>query len=405
MKEENRYLQRGVSAKKEEVKKAVNDNNNKHLFPGAFCHPATLPSAFFSNNKEKEDELLYLLHADGAGTKASLAYLYWKETGDVSVFKGIAQDSMVMNTDDLLCVGATNCFHFSSTIGRNKKLIPFEVLKAIIDGSNEFIEQLRSWGIKATLLSGETADIGDLVQTVVVDHTLSSFLKRSDFIDASNITSEMAIIGLASYGKSSYETQENSGIGSNGLTSSRHDLLHKKYKFLYPQSYNQFIQDDVFYEGNFLISDPLPGSSLTIGQALLSPTRTYLPVIRPILETLKDKIKAIIHVSGGGQTKCLNFSKNIHYIKDNLFNLPPIFQELSKKNSLKELFTVFNCGNRLEIYTDFKYAQDVIDIANSFFIDAQIIGRTEKALQKDLQLPEGNRLTISYQNEELDYYS
>lgn len=392
----NRYLDRGVSHQKEDVHKAIQiadrkskmkkDSNNP--FSNAFCKAIENP---FSNDTDS----LFLLHADGAGTKTALAYLYWKEMGDLNAFKGIAQDSLVMNTDDMLCVGATDNFIFSSTIDRNKHLIPGEVISTLIEANEEFVNLLNENGIRARMLGGETGDMGDLIQTIVVNATATTIIDKSQFIQTQNIQPNSVIVGLASFGKSRYENEYNSGIGSNGLTSARHDILKSIYK-KYPETFSKITEElnpDLIYGGDFLLSDPLSETPINIGQALLSPTRTYLPVVREILKECSSQIDAIIHCTGGGQTKCLKFGQNIHFIKNNLFHLPPLFKLLKEKTTYEEFFQVFNAGHRLEIYTNEKMAETIIDISKSFAIDAQIIGYTDHSNQK-------NKLTISYRDEE-----
>ena len=389
----DRYSSRGVSHQKEDIHKAINKVNKTSVkknspFDNAFCK--AIPNPF--PHSKKED--VFLLHADGSGTKSALAYLYWKETNDISVFKGIAQDALVMNTDDMLCVGAVDNFMFSSTIGRNKHLIPGEIISALIEGNEEFVSFLNDHDIQAQIVGGETADIGDLVQTVVVDATATTFLEKNKFIQTQQIKPNSVIIGLASFGKATYEKEYNSGIGSNGLTSARHDLLKSIYK-KYPETFSEITEKsnpELIYGGAYSLLDSLPytDESINIGKALLSPTRTYLPIIKKVLSESPQSIDAIIHCTGGAQTKCLKFGNNIHYVKNNLFELPALFKILKEQTSYEEFFQVFNGGHRLEIYTDEKTADIIIDISKSFNVNAQIIGYTEHSEKPN------NELTISY---------
>ena len=374
------YFNRGVSSQKEDVHKATS-KLYKGISPYAFCQ-------VFEDDKEKK----YIsLHADGAGTKSSLAYIYWKETGDVSVFEGIAQDALIMNIDDLLCVGGIvnkASTYVSSTIGRNKHRIPGEILQAIINGTNQFINKLNSHGANIQFSGGETADVGDLVRTIIVDNTVYTSLDKKQFIDAKNIKPNLAIVGLSSFGKANYENEYNSGIGSNGLTSARHDLLSKNYRSKYPESYDDMTDINYIYNGHYLLTDRLPFNNndfLCIGKLLLSPCRTYFPVINEILTQTKIPIHGIIHCSGGGQTKCKKFSKNIHYIKDNLFELPPLFELLRnvKNTTLKEFFQTYNAGHRMEIYAEHRYVNEIIDISHSFGVEAKQIGHTEFSFQPE----------------------
>ena len=377
----DKYRQRGVSSKKEDVHNAIK-NIDKGLFPGAFCK--ILPD-FIGN----DDNYCNIMHADGAGTKSSLAYLYYKETGDLSVFKGIAMDSIVMNTDDLICAGFTDNFIMSSTIGRNSRHIPGEVIKTIIEANEEIAELFRKFGVNMIMSGGETADVGDLVRTIIVDTTVTARIKRSDVIDNDNINPGDVIIGLSSYGIANYENGYNSGMGSNGLTSARHDLFKKIYKNKYPESFDQGIPDDLSYSGPFLVTDRDSRLPCDIGKAVLSPTRTYAPVIKQLLDEHKSGIHGIIHCSGGGQTKCMKFGKNISYIKDKLFDIPPLFEIIKEvsRTPYKEMYSVFNMGHRMEIYAEEKVADDVISISKNFSVDAKIIGYTEPG--------QGNRLSIS----------
>ena len=387
----NRYELRGVSSKKEDVHKAIK-NIDKGLYPKAFCK---IVPDYLTNN----DDYCLAMHADGAGTKSSLAYIYWRETGDLSVWKGIAQDSLVMNLDDLLCVGITSNILYSSTIGRNKKKITPEVLSSIIDGTEELIDELNNHGINITSTGGETADIGDLVKTIVVDSTVIGRIKRNQIINNKNITEGNVIVGLASFGKSSYEKKYNSGIGSNGLTSARHDVFNSLLKNKYPESFDNSIQKELIYSGSKTIFDKIDGLNMNIGELILSPTRTYAPVVKKILEKIpRDRIKGMIHCTGGGQTKILHFIDKNHVIKDNLFDIPPVFKLIQNESGTnwRDMYQVFNMGHRLEFYLDIDDAKKIIDISNSFNIDAKIIGRVEKADKK--------MLSIKSDRGQFDYY-
>ena len=386
----NKYTQRGVSSQKADVHKAI-EHIDKGIFPGAFCK--AIPNLF------DDKDSVSLMHADGAGTKSSLAYLYWKETGDKSVFRGVAQDSLIMNVDDLLCVGAVGPTLVSSTIGRNKLRIPGELIKEIIEGTQETIELLNAHGGTFVSVGGETADLGDLIKTIVVDTTVMTTIKKKDFIDASNIAPHQIIIGLASFGQANYEKEYNAGIGSNGLTSARHDIFKSTYSKKYPETFDNSLGSDLAYNGKHSLFDRLEGTEVLMGKALLSPTRTYFPIIRQILKKLPGKISGIIHCSGGGQVKCKNFSHNIHYIKDNLFPFPPLLNTLSKVTEPKEMFEVFNCGHRMELYVSESAAQTIMDISKSYNVDARIIGRTE-ALGKDQTR---NQVTIKYNGQTYIY--
>lgn len=381
---QKRYEQRGVSSSKEDVHAAI-EHLDKGLFPSAFCK--IIPDLLAG-----DPEWCNVMHADGAGTKSSLAYLYWKETGDLSVWRGIAQDAVIMNTDDLLCVGAMGPILLSSTIGRNKNLIPGEVIKEIIDGTEEVLSMLRTSGMEIYSTGGETADLGDLVRTIIVDSTVTCRLKRTDIIDNANIAAGDVIVGLASSGKASYETSYNGGMGSNGLTSARHDVLAYKLAEKYPESYDAAIPRELIYSGTRNLLDPVTVSyhsfitntdhteEITTGKLILSPTRTYAPVIKAITNVLHNHIHGIVHCSGGGQTKILHFAnKNLHIIKDNLFDLPPLFKliQAESASTWAEMFQVFNMGHRMELYLNAKDAEQVINIAHSFDIDAKIIGRVE----------------------------
>ena len=374
-------MQRGVSSQKEDVHNAIR-NIDKGLYPRAFCK--IIPDILTSS----EDHAL-VMHADGAGTKSSLAYLYWKETGDISVWKGIAQDALIMNIDDLLCVGVTKNIMLSSTIGRNKNLIPSEVISEIINGTEELVSDLRNFGITIFTTGGETADVGDLVRTIIVDSTVASRISRHEIIDNSNIKPGCLIVGLSSFGQSTYETKYNSGIGSNGLTSARHDIFTKILAKKYPESYDPKVPGKLVYSGSRLLTEKIEGSKLNIGSLVLSPTRTYAPVIQKIFERVsRSSIYGMIHCTGGGQTKILHFIDNLHIVKDNLFTPPVIFDLIQKESgaSPKEMYQVFNMGHRMELYVDPLIAEDVINISKMFSIDAQIIGHVESSKNKKLTL-------------------
>jgi len=377
----NRYDLRGVSASKQDVHKAI-QNINKGLFPKAFCK--IIPD-FLTKN----DDYCIVMHADGAGTKSSLAYAYWKETGDLSVWKGIAQDALVMNLDDLICVGITDNILLSSTIGRNKYRIPAEVISTIISGTEEFIEELKSLGITIYSTGGETADVGDLVRTIIVDSTVTARIERKNVIDNANIKSGDVIVGLASFGQATYEKQYNSGIGSNGLTSARHDVFSKYIAEKYPESFDKILPSDLVYSGNMKLTDEIENISQDIGRLVLSPTRTYAPVVKKILEKYSsDKIHGIIHCSGGAQTKIMHFIDDLHIVKDNMFSVPPLFrliQEQSQTN-WKEMYQVFNSGHRMEFYTDLETAEGIIKISESFNIQAQIVGEVKSSTTKKLTI-------------------
>jgi phosphoribosylformylglycinamidine cyclo-ligase len=376
----DRYNQRGVSASKEDVHQAIK-NLDKGLFPKAFCK-------IVSDQLGGDDAYCTIMHADGAGTKSSLAYIYWKETGDLSVWKGIAQDAIIMNIDDLLCVGATGPILLSSTIGRNKNLIPGEVISTLINGTEEVLEMLRKHGMEIYSTGGETADIGDLVRTIIVDSTVTARMKRSDVIDNGNIQVGDVIVGLASSGKATYEHEYNGGMGSNGLTSARHDVFAHLYADKYPESYDKAVPENLVYSGNYKVTDEVPGAPLSMGKLVLSPTRTYAPVMIEILKNLRDQIHGVVHCSGGAQTKVLHFIENLHVIKDNLFDIPPLFKFIQEASGtdLKEMYKVFNMGHRMEIYLPASLAQQVIDISKSFGINAQVVGRVEAATQKGVTL-------------------
>ena len=381
MSSSNKYADRGVSHGKEDVHNAIK-NVDKGLFPKSFCKiiPDTLSN---------DSEYCIIMHADGAGTKSSLAYVYWKETKDLSVWKGISQDSLIMNIDDLICVGATENIVVSSTIGRNKKLIPGEIIKQIIEGNEEVISNLNKHGMNVVSSGGETADVGDLVKTIIVDSTVFCRMKRADVIDNGNIIAGNVIVGLSSFGKASYEEEYNSGIGSNGLTSARHDVFEKSLKNKYPESFDNQISDELVYSGTKKVTDRIENSPLNAGKLVLSPTRTYAPLIKKIFEEIeRKKINGIIHCSGGAQTKILHFVDKLHIIKDNLFDLPPVFKLIQQESgtSWKEMYQVFNMGHRMEIYTDRSTADKIINISNSFNIEAKIVGRVEDSKNKKLTI-------------------
>ena len=376
-----RYAQRGVSAGKEDVHNAIK-NVDKGLFPQAFCK-------IVPDHLTNDEEYCLIMHADGAGTKSSLAYMYWKETGDLSVWKGIAQDALIMNIDDLLCVGAVDNIMLSSTIGRNKNLIPGSVISAIINGTEELISDLGEFGVSIHSTGGETADVGDLVRTIIVDSTVTARMKRSDVIDNANIKAGDVIVGLASSGQSNYETEYNGGMGSNGLTSARHDVFSKHLASNYPESYDHAVPSDLVYSGSKKLLDTVEGSPLDAGKLVLSPTRTYAPIIKKILSQYSNKeIHGMVHCSGGAQTKILHFINNLHIIKENLFPVPPLFKLIQEesKTSWKEMYQVFNMGHRMEIYVSQEIANDIIEISESFNVAAQIIGRVEASESKQLTI-------------------
>lgn len=368
---DSRYIMRGVSASKEDVHNAIK-NIDKGLYPKAFCK--IIPDILGG-----DPEYCNIMHADGAGTKSSLAYLYWKETGDLSVWKGIAQDALIMNIDDLICVGAVDNILVSSTIGRNKLLVPGEVISAIINGTDELLAELREMGIGVYATGGETADVGDLVRTIIVDSTVTCRMKRSDVINNANIKAGDVIVGLASYGKATYEKEYNGGMGSNGLTSARHDVFAKYLAKKYPESFDAAVPDELVYSGGLKLTDSVKDSPLDAGKLVLSPTRTYAPVVKKMLDIMRKDIHGMVHCSGGAQTKVLHFVENVHVIKDNLFPVPPLFKTIKEQSGTDwaEMYKVFNMGHRLEVYLDAENAQKVIDVAQSFGIDAQIIGRVE----------------------------
>ena len=371
MNSNERYMLRGVSASKEDVHNAIK-NIDKGLYPKAFCK--IIPDILGG-----DPEYCNIMHADGAGTKSSLAYAYWKETGDLSVWKGIAQDALIMNIDDLLCVGAVDNILVSSTIGRNKNLVPGSVISAIINGTDELLAELREMGVGAYATGGETADVGDLVRTIIVDSTVTCRMKRSDVIDNANIRPGDVIVGLASFGQATYEKEYNGGMGSNGLTSARHDVFGKDIARKYPETYDHAVPEDLVYSGGLNLTDAVKDSPLDAGKLVLSPTRTYAPVVKKLLDALRPQIHGMVHCSGGAQTKILHFVENVHVLKDNLFPIPPLFRTIQEQSGTewKEMYKVFNCGHRFEVYLPQEYAQQVIDISKSFGIDAQIIGRIE----------------------------
>lgn len=374
----DRYNQRGVSASKEDVHEAIK-KIDKGLYPKAFCK--IVPDLLAN-----DPAYCTVMHADGAGTKSSLAYIYWKETGDLSVWKGIAQDAIIMNVDDLLCVGAIGPILLSSTIGRNKNKIPGEVISTIINGTEEVLEMLRAHGMNIISTGGETADVGDLVRTIIVDSTVTARIKREEVIDNGKIQAGDVIVGLASYGRATYESEYNGGMGSNGLTSSRHDVFSKDYAAKYPESYDPAVPEELIYSGKHKVTDLLPGSPLNIGKLVLSPTRTYAPVVISLLKELRGNIHGMVHCSGGAQTKVLHFIDNLHVIKDNLFEIPPLFKLIHSVSGtdMKEMYKVFNMGHRMEIYLPEKFALEVIAISQKFGVEAKVIGRVEASDKKQV---------------------
>lgn len=386
-----KYNLRGVSASKEDVHNAIK-NIDKGLYPKAFCK--IIPDILGGSN-----DYCNIMHADGAGTKSSLAYLYWKETGDLSVWKGIAIDAVVMNLDDLLCVGAVDNILLSSTIGRNKNLVPGEVISAVINGTEEFLQEMRDLGVGIHLTGGETADVGDLVRTIIVDSTVTARMRRSDVVDNANIKPGNVIVGLASFGQATYEKQYNGGMGSNGLTSARHDVFSKYYAENYPMSYDHNLPKEVVYCGGKRLTDPTEVEGVDAGHMVLSPTRTYAPIIRRVLDEYRPKIDGMIHCSGGAQTKVLHFIDNLHVVKDNLFPIPPLFRMIHEQSGTewKEMYKVFNMGHRMEIYTDEETARGIIEISKSFNVDARIIGRCEAN--------QGPQVTVKTENGEFVYNS
>ena len=376
-----RYSQRGVSASKEDVHKAIK-NIDKGLFPKAFCK---IVPDYLTDNKE----YCIVMHADGAGTKSSLAYMYWKETGDLSVWKGIAQDALIMNIDDLLCVGVTDNILISSTIGRNKNLIPAEVISAIINGTEELISELKEFGVTIHSTGGETADVGDLVRTIIVDSTVTARTKRENVIDNANIKEGDVIVGLESFGQATYEKEYNGGMGSNGLTSARHDVFSKYLAKNYPESFDSAVPEDLVYSGKVRLTDKVENSPIDAGKLVLSPTRTYAPIIKKILSKYNSKdIHGMVHCSGGAQTKILHFIDKLHIIKDNMFPIPPLFKLIQEQSNTdwKEMYQVFNCGHRMELYVSAEIAEDIISISKSFNVNAQVIGRVEASNTKKLTI-------------------
>ena len=390
-KNSEKYIQRGVSASKEDVHNAIK-NLDKGLFPKAFCK--IVPDFLTGSNDH-----CIVMHADGAGTKSSLAYMYWKETGDLSVWKGIAQDALIMNIDDLICVGATENIMLSSTIGRNKNKISADVISAIINGTQELVDELKKFDVKIHMTGGETADVGDLVRTIIVDSTVLARIKKEEVIDNSKISGGNVIVGLASFGKSSYETNYNSGMGSNGLTSARHDIFSKVLAEKYPESYDNDIADELVYSGTKKLTEKLTEMNIDAGKFVLSPTRTYAPVIKKIIRSIGNKnINGIIHCSGGAQTKILHFiNDNLHVIKDNMFDVPFLFKLIQKESDTnwQEMYKVFNCGHRMELYVDSEFADEIINISNSFNIEAKIIGKVVNS--------DGKKLTIKSEFGEFNY--
>ena len=372
-----RYAQRGVSASKEDVHQAIK-NIDKGLFPKAFCK-------IVPDHLTNDEDYCLIMHADGAGTKSSLAYMYWKETGDISVWKGIAQDALIMNIDDLLCVGATDHILLSSTIGRNKNVIPGPVISAIINGTEELIEDLKGFGVTIHSTGGETADVGDLVRTIIVDSTVTARMPRNKVIDNANIAAGDVIVGLASFGQASYEKSYNGGMGSNGLTSARHDVFGRYLATKYPESFDAAVPEELVYSGQMKLTDTVEGSPIDAGQLVLSPTRTYAPIIKSILESYDARsIHGMVHCSGGAQTKILHFIDDLHIIKDHMFTVPPLFKLIQSQSETdwKEMYQVFNCGHRMELYVKPEIADAIIKISKSFNVDAQIIGRVEAADSK-----------------------
>jgi phosphoribosylformylglycinamidine cyclo-ligase len=386
---ENRYLRRGVSASKEDVHAAIK-NIDKGLFPQAFCK--VIPDMLTG-----DPDYCNIMHADGAGTKSALAYLYWRETGDLSVWKGIAQDAIIMNVDDLLCVGALDNILLSSTIGRNKNLVPGEVIAAITNGTEEILQMLRDNGIGIYSTGGETADVGDLVRTIIVDSTVTARLRRDEVISNHNIRPGDVIVGFASFGQASYETEYNGGMGSNGLTSARHDVFAKYLAHQYPESFDPGVPQDLVYSGKYKLTDLVPEVGVDVGKLVLSPTRTYAPVVKAILKDHRPHIHGMVHCSGGAQTKVLHFTDKVHIVKDNMFHVPPLFRIIQEESQTdwQEMYKVFNMGHRLEIYLPEQYAQDLIDIAAAFNIPAQVVGRVEAS---DI-----NQLTIKSSYGEFKY--
>lgn len=389
MSDQDYYAKRGVSSGKEEVHKAVKVLD-EGVFPGAFCR--AVPDILTG-----DPERVMLIHADGAGTKSSLAWLYYKETGDRSVFRGVAQDALVMNIDDLLCVGVAKNYLLASAIGRNKHLVEGDVIKEIIAGTQKLCDHFNEYGANITFCGGETADVGDLVKTLIVDATVTTSIKKQDFIHTQNIKPGKVIVGLASFGQTTYEDKYNSGIGSNGLTNARHDVFSDYYRDKYPDSYDKHTDSHFIYSGTHRVEDPLEGTGLNMGQAVLSPTRSFFPIMKEVFDKHRSSIDAVIHNTGGGQTKCLKFGSNIHFVKDNLIPFPPLFRLLSQSTPMEQMFRVYNCGTRMEIYTDEKTAESIIDISKQFNCDAQIIGRTVE------NSASSNTLEILYNGEKYEY--
>ncbi len=386
----NRYAQRGVSAQKEDVHNAIK-NIDKGLFPKAFCK---IVPDYLTN----DEDYCLIMHADGAGTKSSLAYLYWKETGDLSVWKGIAQDALIMNIDDLLCVGATDNIMLSSTIGRNKNLVPGEVISAIINGTEELINELKKFGVTIHSTGGETADVGDVVRTIIVDSTVMARMKRSDVIDNANIKPGDVIVGLESFGQATYESEYNGGMGSNGLTSARHDVFAHYLAENYPESFDPSVPKDLIYSGAKKLTDEVEGSPINAGKLVLSATKTYAPIIKEILAKYNaNDVHGMVHCSGGAQTKILHFVDNVHVIKDNLFDVPPLFKVIQEQSQTgwKEMYQVFNCGHRMELYVKPEIAEEIIAISKSFNVNAQIVGRVEASTSKKLTI-QSNYGTFEY---------
>ena len=386
----NRYNLRGVSADKTDVHNAIK-NIDKGLYPKAFCK-------IVPDHLTQDPDYCLVMHADGAGTKSSLAYMYWKETGDLSVWKGIAQDALIMNIDDLLCVGAVDNIMLSSTIGRNKKLIPGQVIKSIIEGTEELIDEMSKYGVNIKSTGGETADVGDLVRTIIVDSTVIARIKKSDIIDNANISAGNVIVGLQSFGKATYESEYNGGMGSNGLTSARHDVFNKKLAKKYPESFDSSMPDELIYSGSYDLIQKVKDIELDIGKLVLSPTRTYAPIIKSILNKYdSNSINGMIHCSGGAQTKILHFIDNLHIIKDNLFDTPPLFNIIKQESNTdwKEMYKVFNMGHRMELYVKPEVSDQIIEISKSFGVDAKIIGRVEDS--------ESKKLTISSEHGSFEY--
>lgn len=386
----DRYQQRGVSASKEDVHRAI-ASLEKGLFPRAFCK--IVPDLLAG-----DPDWCTVMHADGAGTKSSLAYIYWKETGDLSVWKGIAQDAVIMNVDDLLCAGVTGPITLSSTIGRNKNRIPGEVISAVIQGTEEILAMLRKSGLEIYSTGGETADVGDLVRTIIVDSTVTARMRRSDVIDNGRISAGDVIVGLASFGQAAYETSYNGGMGSNGLTSARHDIFLKDYAVRYPESYNPEVPEDLVYSGKYKVTDTLPGVPVNVGQLVLSPTRTYTPVILPLLKEMRKEIHGLVHCSGGAQTKVLHFVDQLHVVKDHLFDIPPLFSLIYEQSatSWEEMYKVFNMGHRMEVYLPERHAKRVIEISEQMGVPARIVGHVESSTEK--------KLTIRSSQGEFVYY-